>query len=66
MASSCNAESVSSCNDTVETVHCIYDLDTALGFYGVAGLLVDIQVFDDGYFPEQDHLHAFCAAILTE
>lgn len=66
MASPCNTESVSSCNDTAETVHCVYDLDTALGFYGLAGLVVDIQVFDDGYIPEQDHLYALRAAILTE
>lgn len=66
MASLCNVESKSSCNDTQETVECFHHLDTAIGIYWITGIIVDIQMFDDGRFPKQDNLHALCATFLPE
>ena len=56
----------SSYNYATEKIECFYYLDTSVGVYRLAGIVMDLQVFDPGHFPEQDHLHALCTAFLPK
>lgn len=53
-------------SDGQKKTECFCCLDTSVGIYRLAGVIVDIQVFDDGYLPEQDNLHALCPAFLSK